>query len=549
MMTPQEALEYFDLKKLSGFDHLEKTEPRTEISLPTMSALEIQAFHKQFLNHTQTRSGAAMLAYSLVAPPRDVGVIRARQEAVRELKEKGGLRDKISNTLGYIGSLEGEFLDLLYPDLFSSDSEILNTRELIKTSIESFGGLDEAESPYLRERIQALKKLKGSDIHRLSKGIIYRQGFRTPLHAGQLNLACLPWTVPATIARFRPLTGLFSAALTAMFCYGTFKGSWDMATPDSKTLTLMISALTTAGVGFISANLAGLYERALSVRPLRRKLKFDEGARTAYSTFGTFDEVLALANFTREMEKKGYAMCLPEIVDAEKHRIHCENLVNLIQAEQKPYVPNRYIDIGSNCERLNFVTGPNSGGKTSFSKALATLQILAQMGAYVPASRAVLSPADRIIYQVGINDLQEDEEGGYGTQLRQTRDILEKAGLKSFLFVDDLMSGTEETAMARQTKNQFYGLHHTGADVIMITHRHDLAREFREKTGRGNYLQVEFDGDIPTRQIVPGIALTSRADLVERRVNMGEDAIEELLRARGFLGSEQSLYDLGEKKP
>jgi len=244
------------------------------------------------------------------------------------------------------------------------------------------------------------------------------------------------------------------------------------------------------------------------------------------------------------MEEKEQSMTLPEVVSSERQRIYCENLVNLVQSRNEKYTPNKRIDLGSNGQGLTFVTGPNSGGKTSFSKALAQLQILGQMGSYVPADRAVLSPADKIIYQVGVNDLQEDKEGGYGTQLRQTREILENAGPHSLVVVDDLMSGTEEGAMAKQTRNQFYGLYHTGANVVMITHRHDLAREFKERTGEGNYLQIEFDGDYPTRQLIPGIAPTSRPDLVESRVGMRDGSIENLLRERGFLEEGQGLYEL-----
>jgi len=534
--------EYFELKELPTYEHIKDGVPRTEMSVSTANALELDLFYKSFLPTPRTTTGATMLAHSFISPPKDVATILARQEAVRELKEKEGLREKLEYTLNRVGYVEGSALALVKGGFYESSSDILSARELINISIGELGSLGEIESPYLRERVERLKGFKGSDIHRLSNETIYRQGFKTPLHARQLNLALFPFIVPNTLASSKPLTGAFFAAVTGLSIYGA--SNYPSLDEAGRVMIAPVIALGAGAVGVASAFLAGAYERAISIPPLKRKLRGDDGARASYSSFGVFDEILSLAKFAKSMEDKGHKMTLPTIIDSDRQRVSCDNLVNLVQAADKKYVPNRNLDFGSGRERLSFITGPNSGGKTSFSKALATLQILGQMGSYVPASSAVLSPADRIIYQVGINDSQKEGEGGYGTQLRQTREILETADPRSLVVIDDLMSGTEEEAMARQTKNQFYALQHTGANVIVITHRHDLAKEFRSQTGKGNYLQMEFEGDNPTRQIVPGIAPTSRPELVESRVNMGQEGVEKLLRERGFLRHGQGLYDI-----
>jgi hypothetical protein len=546
MVNYGQATRYFELADLSEAGHIDESISRTEILPSTANALELKFFYENLFPKTKTVTGATMLAHSLIAPPKDTAVIKERQEAVRELKEKDDLRKKLDSTLDRIYYSEKETLGFLTPrsTFFQPDLLMPSARELIKTSIEELGSLDQIESPYLRKKVEKLKRLKKSDIHKLSEGMIYRQGLRTPLHAGQLNWKCFPWIVPNTLASFRPLTGAIVSGLTGLILYGLFSQGIEGVDKTAIGMLTACGALITGAAGLISGWAAGLYERGLCLPPLIRKLRGDEGARTAYSSFGIFDEILTLSKFAIDMEEKGHQMTLPEIVDSKKQGIYCENLVNLVQADKEKYIPNKKVDFGSNGERITFVTGPNSGGKTSSSKAVCLLQILGQMGSYGSVSNAVLSPADKIIYQVGINDSQIDQEGGYGTQLWQTRKILENAGTQSLVVVDDLMSGTEEGAMTKQTRNQFYALYHTRANVVMITHRHDLAKEFKEKTGKGNYLQIEFDGDYPTRQLIQGIAPTSRSDLVEARVNMGEGAIENLLRERGFLKDDQSLYDL-----
>jgi len=207
MVNYSEAVNYFGLEDLAECGHIEDTESRTEISPSTANALELKIFYSGLLPKTKTITGATMLAHSLISPPKDPLVIRERQEAVRELKENDDLRRKVDYALGRIHNSEKGTLSLLEQNPFEIDSSILAARELISTSIGELGSLDEVESPYLKERVERLKQLKGSDIHRLSEGMIYRQGLRTPLHAGQLNWACLPWTVPNTLLTFRPLSG------------------------------------------------------------------------------------------------------------------------------------------------------------------------------------------------------------------------------------------------------------------------------------------------------------------------------------------------------
>src|SRR5690606_41277317 len=50
--------------------------------------------------------------------------------------------------------------------------------------------------------------------------------------------------------------------------------------------------------------------------------------------------------------------------------------------------------------RLLVITGPNSGGKTAYCKTVAQIQLLGQIGCYIPATAARLVPAEHIFYQV-----------------------------------------------------------------------------------------------------------------------------------------------------
>ena len=58
-------------------------------------------------------------------------------------------------------------------------------------------------------------------------------------------------------------------------------------------------------------------------------------------------------------------------------------------------------EAGSEAPRALLLTGPNMGGKSTLLRATCTAVILAQIGCWVPASSAVLSPADRIFTRLG----------------------------------------------------------------------------------------------------------------------------------------------------
>ena len=67
-----------------------------------------------------------------------------------------------------------------------------------------------------------------------------------------------------------------------------------------------------------------------------------------------------------------------------------------------PFVPN---DLKLDAERrMLIVTGPNMGGKSTYMRQAALIALLAHVGSYVPAERAVLGPLDRIFTRIGAGD-------------------------------------------------------------------------------------------------------------------------------------------------
>jgi DNA mismatch repair protein MutS len=109
-------------------------------------------------------------------------------------------------------------------------------------------------------------------------------------------------------------------------------------------------------------------------------------------------------------------------------------------ANPRAFVPN---DLELSRERrMLIVTGPNMGGKSTYMRQAALIVILARIGSYVPAERAVLGPIDRIQTRIGAGD---DLAGGRSTflvEMTETAAILNTASERSLVLFDEIGRGT-----------------------------------------------------------------------------------------------------------
>jgi DNA mismatch repair protein MutS len=110
------------------------------------------------------------------------------------------------------------------------------------------------------------------------------------------------------------------------------------------------------------------------------------------------------------------------------------------RASREPFIPN---DLGfDDGRRMLIITGPNMGGKSTYMRQTALIVILAHIGCYVPAKRAVLGPLDRIFTRIGASD---DLAGGRSTfmlEMTETANILHNATERSLVLMDEVGRGT-----------------------------------------------------------------------------------------------------------
>ncbi len=130
----------------------------------------------------------------------------------------------------------------------------------------------------------------------------------------------------------------------------------------------------------------------------------------------------------------------PELVDHPSLLIDGGRHPVVERAAREPFVPNdlRFDD----SRRMLVITGPNMGGKSTYMRQTALIVILAHIGCFVPARRAVLGPLDRIFTRIGASD---DLAGGRSTfmlEMTETANILNNATAKSLVLMDEVGRGT-----------------------------------------------------------------------------------------------------------
>jgi len=107
----------------------------------------------------------------------------------------------------------------------------------------------------------------------------------------------------------------------------------------------------------------------------------------------------------------------------------------------EPFVPND-LHLEPEQRRMLIVTGPNLGGKSTFMRQTALIVLLAHLGSFVPAERAVIGPIDRIFTRIGASD---DLAGGRSTfmvEMSEAANILHNATPHSLVLIDEIGRGT-----------------------------------------------------------------------------------------------------------
>ena len=165
------------------------------------------------------------------------------------------------------------------------------------------------------------------------------------------------------------------------------------------------------------------------------------------------------------------------------------------RASREPFIPN---DVHFNeGRRMLVITGPNMGGKSTYMRQTALIVILAHIGCFVPARRAILGPIDRIFTRIGASD---DLAGGRSTfmvEMTETANILNNATSHSLVLMDEVGRGTSTfDGLSLAWACAAHIAAHIHAFTLFATHYFELTSLAAETTGVANvHVEAVEHGD------------------------------------------------------
>jgi len=506
--------------RFSPESYLQKC-PLAVLDEETVQLVQVLRLH-QSIDHTQSATGSAALLRSLMQPSTNLPYIAAKQEALQEIAANDSLRRSLTDCIGEFSQGEaalykffnkGIYALFPYPDINQVRETMGRISRLIKA-------LPVVESAYLQALVARLRAYPGSTIDQMMRGAIYKTmaGLQS---AGEVS-ALMP-KVKFTPRRFT--LWLLAGPLVALAPHIQDKIGLEQLLPPM-----------VAHIGYAWTGIHLLYSLFFKpakdtfnfIEPFREKCIADGLFNRMIDAFGMIDELLSGDTFARETAQ---AVVLPQVTAERHHSFEATGLTNpVLASEDKAFVPN---DVHLQGVRLTFISGPNSGGKTTICKSIAQNQLLAQAGGYVLAEKATINIADLIRYQAPKFDGLQDDEGRFGTELARTRDIFFATSPQSLVILDELAEGTtyEERMEASQgIMGDFFTI---GNNTVLVTHNHSLVDRFMGEE-KGQCLMTEFNGHAPTYRIVNGISRVSHAERIAEKINFSSEDRRRYLVEKGY---------------
>jgi DNA mismatch repair ATPase MutS len=189
--------------------------------------------------------------------------------------------------------------------------------------------------------------------------------------------------------------------------------------------------------------------------------------------------LLGTVRLFNRIRSVGLPLCRAHCADPEERSAELIDLYDIalaltLSASSEPVVTNEARFDGSG-GRVWVLTGPNRGGKTTYTRAVGLAQVLFQVGLYVPASSARISPVDAIHTHFPVREELVPGAGRLDAEAERLSAIFHQATAHSLILLNEALSGTSALEALDLARGLVRALRLLGARAIYVTHLHELA--------------------------------------------------------------------------
>ena len=221
------------------------------------------------------------------------------------------------------------------------------------------------------------------------------------------------------------------------------------------------------------------------------------------------------------------------------------------------FIPND-LYLNNSTDRMLIVTGANMGGKSTVLRQVALIQILAQIGSFVPATSARLPMIDRIWTRVGASDDLASGRSTFMVEMSETASILHNATPRSLILLDEIGRGTstfDGLSIAWAVAEYLHNSPDHSAKTIFATHYHELTELAESLPGAKNYQisATERDGEVVFLHKLKkgkatksyGIAVARFAGLPQQVIERAKDVLAKLEKYELAVFADEKVTGLG----
>ena len=512
------------------------------------------------INETITGMGARLLKSWLVRPSIKRGEIQTRQAAVSELTDSI-LRDKIRFLLKEVSDLERlvgrvSLGQASARDLLALNRSIAQAPKINESLADATSLLLQVlaenifELPQIRELLD--RSISDDPPINISDGGTIKQGFNAELD----ELRSVSTNAKQTIASFeeaeRTRSGIGNLKVRFNNVFGYYievsKGQIQNVPDDYERRQTLANAerYTTPQLKEWEEKVLGAEEKIIALETqlfneVRTTVK--EETQKLQSTARALATLDALASLAETAARRNYVA--PVLHDGDEIEIKAGRHPIVEAYLRDAFVPNDTY-LNNSTDRLLIITGANMGGKSTALRQIALIQILAQIGSFVPATSARLPILDRIWTRVGASDDLASGRSTFMVEMTETAQILHNATPRSLILLDEIGRGTstfDGLSIAWAVAEYLHNSPEHSAKTLFATHYHELTELAEHLPGAKNYeiSATEKDGEVVfLHKLQPGKASKSYGIAVARLAGLPSPVIE---RAKDVL-SRLEKYEL-----